>query len=52
MKMCVMELLDNISASRVGQVMKTVLKLVGIEASDIPSTVTVLNYNGRGGSRI
>ena len=46
MKMCVMELLDNnISASRVGQAIKTVLKLVGIEASDIPSTATVLNYN-------
>ena len=36
---------NNISASRVGQAIKTVLKLVGIEASDIPSTATVLNYN-------
>ena len=44
--MCVMELLDgNVSACRLGETIKTVLKLAKKKASDIPSNATVLNYD-------
>ena len=46
LKMCVIQLLDgNVSACRVGETIKTVLKLAKKKASDIPSNATVLNYN-------
>ena len=41
-----MQLLDgNVSACRVGETIKTVLKLAKKKASDIPSNATVLTYN-------
>ena len=45
-KNCVHELLKlNVSASKVGDVIKEVLKIVGIEPNRIPSKSTVLDMN-------
>jgi hypothetical protein len=45
-KKCVYELLKlNVSASKVGDVIKEVLKIVGIEPNRIPSKSTVLEMN-------
>jgi hypothetical protein len=46
LKNCVYELLKlNVSASKVGDVIKTVLKLVNIEPNRVPATSTVLEMN-------
>lgn len=46
LKYCVYELLKlNVSASKVGNVIKAVLKIVGIEPNRIPSKSTVLEMN-------
>jgi hypothetical protein len=46
LKKCVYELLKlNVSASKVGDVIKEVLKIVGIEPNRIPSKSTVLEMN-------
>ena len=46
LKNCVYELLKlNVRASEVGDVVKTVLKLLNIEPNNVPATSTVLEMN-------